>query len=312
MASDRIVVGVDASASARSALIWAADECRVRSRSLLVAHAPDRTDAVVALRYGETGLRAADDVGAHLLMQLVMLASARQPGVPVSSALAHSPAAEALIDLSILSDLVVVGRRPGGGTTLSLLGSIADRVAAHATCPVAVVPVDHHLRAVPTGRRIVVGASADPAGQAAIRFAFDEAAFRGVSVCAVQAIAPTIAAAAKAPMRRRAAPPALDRILIDARSRHPEVSVERRRLAGDAGEVLLRLSREAELVVIGCHHSDDRWSTRLGRVPSTPLNQIQCPLVIVGTSTDLPSTVPAASLTSGIGANASGLTTPRS
>lgn len=306
MASDRIVVGVDASASARSALLWAADECRLRNRSLLVAHAPDRTDAVLALQCGEMALRATDAIGAHLLMELVILASTRQPGVAVSSALAHSPASEALIDLSVLSDLVVVGRRPGGGTTLSLLGSIADRVAAHAACPVAVVPVDHHLRAVPARRRIVVGASADPAGQAAIRFAFEEAAYRGVSVCAVQAIAPE--PAATAPTGRAAA---LDRILIDARDQYPEVSVERRRLVGDPGQVLLRLSREAELVVIGCHHSDDRWSTRLGRVPSTLLNQIQCPLVIVGTTTGLPSAVPAESVRSRIGTNGSGPATSR-
>src|SRR6266581_1907680 len=46
--SNRIVVGVDGSPGARSALLWAADECRIRRRMLLVVHAPDLADAVVA------------------------------------------------------------------------------------------------------------------------------------------------------------------------------------------------------------------------------------------------------------------------
>ena len=43
--------------------------------------------------------------------------------------------------MSADADLLVVGRRGGGGFKSSLMGSVSRKVASHATCPVVIVPL---------------------------------------------------------------------------------------------------------------------------------------------------------------------------
>jgi nucleotide-binding universal stress UspA family protein len=57
----------------------------------------------------------------------------------------------------------------------------------------------------------------------------------------------------------------------------------------DPSEALLIAARTAQLVVLGCHHSDDRWSTRLGPVAATVLHQSPCPVVVVGARRHTPT-----------------------
>jgi len=54
------------------------------------------------------------------------------------------------------------------------------------------------------------------------------------------------------------------------------------RADGEPAEALLRAAQDAQLLVVGCHHSDDRWSTRLGPVPTSILHRSPCPVVVVG------------------------------
>jgi nucleotide-binding universal stress UspA family protein len=58
--------------------------------------------------------------------------------VPIEAEVYQYPADLRLIDLSDSADLVVVGRRSRRG--LAALGSVSERVASHASCPVVVVP----------------------------------------------------------------------------------------------------------------------------------------------------------------------------
>ena len=51
--------------------------------------------------------------------------------------------AQALIEASKDSDLVVVGSRGGGGFGSLALGSVSSQVAHHSSCPVVVVPTEH-------------------------------------------------------------------------------------------------------------------------------------------------------------------------
>ncbi|HEY3715536.1 MAG TPA: universal stress protein [Jatrophihabitantaceae bacterium] len=168
MISNSIIVGVDGSSGARSALRFAVDECRLRRRTLIVAHTPDLDDLMPAS--GEHFERAAlAELGERLLRDHAASASARQPGVVVTTRLLAMPAAEALIEMSEHADLIVAGRRTRGDIAASILGSVSHRVAAHAQCPVVVIPERRtpgtqtleNLGAVEVGRGITAAVYVD-------------------------------------------------------------------------------------------------------------------------------------------------------
>jgi nucleotide-binding universal stress UspA family protein len=262
----QIVVGVDGSRTAESALAWAADEARLRGASLLIVHALDSGDSALIARIGEAGLRAADHTGARVLAQHAAAASIRQPGVPVSTMLSHAGPADALLDLSGTVDLVVVGTHGRSSFTESILGSVSHRLAAHAHSPVVLVTRELALAGTGKSPRIVVGVSATPSAELALALAFAEARTRA----AVLTVVSTCPAAA------------LQRQLRPYREQYSDVTVDARVAVGEPGNALLCAAHDAQLIVIGCHHSDDRWSTRLGPVPAIVLQSAPCPVIVVG------------------------------
>jgi nucleotide-binding universal stress UspA family protein len=141
-----ITVGIDGSDNAHHALIWAMREAAQRHMPLTVltvhetiasywsrepvnfagddqrvAHAREAAEQAVA--------EAAKELGAD-----------EQPQVTVTAL--NGFAAQALIDASADSDLVVVGTRGGGGFPHLNLGAVSSQVIHHAKCPIVVVPHD--------------------------------------------------------------------------------------------------------------------------------------------------------------------------
>lgn len=146
MSERPIIVGVDGCASSTGALFWAADEARLRARSLLVVHSPAaaRADLVgVAV----PGLRAMDAYADHLLSAHAAAASARQPAVAVTSLLGHGDPGDTLVDLSAVAAMVVLGLH----SPHAAYADLAGRVAAQAHSAVVVVPEGHDLRGGPRG-----------------------------------------------------------------------------------------------------------------------------------------------------------------
>lgn len=233
MTMQRIIVGVDGSAGARTALEWAADECRLRACTLLVVHAREpHPDALGPVQPGY------DAAAEHLLTQHAAAASARRPSVPVTTLLSGGAPADTLIGLSADAELVVVGTRGSNGFTSTMLGSVSTRTAGHAHCPVAVVPQRVPQDSHDGERDVVVGVSDGRTGRLALEFARHEAHLRSARLQSVQAdTEPT--------------------------------------------ELLLRAAQGAQLLVLGCHHSDDRWGSRLGPVPTSILHRSPCPVVAV-------------------------------
>ena len=136
-----IVVGVDGSACARTALAWAGRLASraglpllvVRGWSLTTAPRPDCWEPayVPPLAEYEAAVRRAlaDDVAAA--------------GVPadvaVSTAAVHRAPVDALLGAAGGAGLLVVGARGRGGARGRLLGSVATSVLRAADCPVTVV-----------------------------------------------------------------------------------------------------------------------------------------------------------------------------
>ena len=276
-AGSRIVLGVDHSLGARAAASWAAAESRLRESALLMVHVP-----TVGPTSRSSWFPTAGVAGWLLLDELTIELHHRYPDVAVERLLGHGDPAGTLIDLSALADLAVLGTTGGGSNLTSLIGSVSARVAAQAHCPVVTVPEQPLLPVAGMGERtIVVGVSDTAAGRAAMRFALDEAARRGIGVTAVrgwQPIDPETAADPDAIPERE-----LQSLLAGWRQEYPGVSIHPMLLPTHPAQAVLRAARNAELVVIGAHHSDNPWSSRLGPVPQTVLHRTNCPVVLVGT-----------------------------
>ena len=56
---------------------------------------------------------------------------------------------------------------------------------------------------------------------------------------------------------------------------------------GQLASELSRLSADADLLVLACEHSDDRWSIRTGLLASMAMRNTSCPVMFINTSKPL-------------------------
>jgi nucleotide-binding universal stress UspA family protein len=278
-----IVVGVDGSPGARSALLWAVDECRIRRRTLLIVHASEPDGTQLSAGHGGSKLTTLDQLGEHVLRDHAVAASARQPAVAVTTMLSRATAFDALTELSHNADLVVVGSRGHGALTSTILGSVSHSVAAQAHCPVAVVP--RRLAFREDSARVVVGVAPTVAGRLALGFALEEARLRGATLVAILAMRdgqPEPGPVRSLDVRAHDSGAILLDELEATASSYPDVIIEPTLADSEPAVALLSAAYGAQLVVVGGHHSDDRWSSRIGPVPSEIAHRSPCPIVVVG------------------------------
>src|SRR6476646_3943321 len=105
MTGGRILVGVNDTVGARSALNCAATECQLRDGSLLLVHVPLASHAPA---FAESARRADDLIGSLLLDELGWQIRIEHPDVRMGSLLGHGDPADTLTDLSATTDLVVL------------------------------------------------------------------------------------------------------------------------------------------------------------------------------------------------------------
>lgn len=177
-----IVVGVDASRGARTALAWAATEAGLRQAVLQVVHAYHAKELAGPLYFPSQHALPASTVGVdaqpsqqELTATLrdraefeeayrgrseelldALLGELEEPlrGVQVQHLVVEDRRpAEALVELSADADLLVVGTRGRGGFTSLLPGSVSHAVVLHARCPVVVVPSHDDERGAGQPRR---------------------------------------------------------------------------------------------------------------------------------------------------------------
>jgi nucleotide-binding universal stress UspA family protein len=271
MTEGRIVVGAQASAGSLAALAWALPECRLRKAELVLVHALEAGDAAET-----AGARAA---AGRAELEVHREAAARvAPDVPVSTELVDLPPDEALVAASERADLVVLGSRGRQDVATSALGSVAHRTAVHARCPVVIVRAETSPARKEHRRRVVVGVADAPAGRAALRFAAEQAALGDARLHLV--LCPE-----DAPDGRIVAERELAAVRADLAERYPGLTVEGGVADAEPIDGLLDASRQADLVVLGCHHSEDPWASRIGGVAAGVLGRAGCPVVLVGTTT---------------------------
>jgi nucleotide-binding universal stress UspA family protein len=146
---------------------------------------------------------------------------------------------------------------------------------------------------------IVVGVDGSPESLAALRWAADEARLRGARLVAVHAwpfVAPLeVGAPGVFPVpavdlpgaveaERDAAEAELEAALANAFPEGAPVEVESKLVEDDAGEALVRESKEADLVVIGWRGRSGIAAALLGSISKHVVDHAPCPVVVVKAS----------------------------
>jgi len=137
-----IVVGVDGSGHSRKALERAANEAAVHHMPLtvLTVHQAVRDVYGSASHYGDdAALTEKAKEAAQAETDQVLAALGSQPASVTVTAV-HGLPVDELIKASQGADMLVLGRRGGGGFARLTMGSVTSQVAHHAHCPVLIVP----------------------------------------------------------------------------------------------------------------------------------------------------------------------------
>jgi len=131
----RIVVGVDGSAHSEAALKWALEEAEVRRGQLTAVFAWE----VPFLGFpGAFDREELEKTGKEFLIETVSRV-APTPAVPLITLVAEGDPAASLIKASEHADLLVLGTRGRSPWAGLLLGSVSQRCAAGAACPVLLI-----------------------------------------------------------------------------------------------------------------------------------------------------------------------------
>ncbi len=287
--SGAIVVGYDASEQGKAAVDWAAAEAHRRNTHLVVVHAfrrPERGADKEALKRGEEMADRIAEEGAALARESV-------PGLRVEATARRKGAAAALQELSQDAALVVVGNRGRGRLGVSLLGSVASAISAHAEIPVVIVRGRSANLPSPEYPVVVGTDGSDLAGKAVTR-AGDVAADTGARLI--------IAAGWQAPEGNPWAPGYLANVHADqqaaeaaeqvardnvtraqdeVRRRHPDLEVQAGTQRGRAEHVLSDATDGAGLLVVGARGHSDLVGLLLGSVSRAVMYSAHCPVTVV-------------------------------
>jgi nucleotide-binding universal stress UspA family protein len=284
---DAIVVGLDRSAGADAAAGWAADEAARRLAPLLLVHAYHlpTVGAYPGYDFVPTDyldqLRAA---GARLLADTADHLRVVHPSMTVMTSLHHGSAVVALREASEHAQLTVVGNAPPSRFTGVLLGSVALAVTSSNPVPVAVIPSG----SAPARGPIVVGVDGSPLSEAAVGFAFDEAALRGVDLIAVhawndvyldnQGLQPLLVDPRTLEDQERAL---LGERLAGWAEKYPDVVVHRELRHQRPTTALLEHSRTAQLVVVGSRGRGGFSGMLLGSTSHALASHAHCPVIVI-------------------------------
>ena len=280
-----VVVGVDGSASAYRAVEWAVGEAHRRGVGLRLVRAfswttADHPTGWVA-RYRDEML----DVSRRQVARAVLIAADTRPDVEAESQVAIGAPIEVLSSEARRAQLLVLGDRGLGEVAGLVLGSVAVSLAARGACPVVVVRGE---RAGADGP-VVVGVDGSPVSEAALAFAFDAAAARGVDLVAVHAWSPTAIdeeLASLVEWDASAESAVLAERLAGWGQKYPQVEVRRTVVRDGAVRALVTASAGAQLVVVGSRGRGNAAGLLLGSVSHGVLHGAHCPVAVVRPSTD--------------------------
>ena len=290
MAVKPIVAAIDGSAEALRAVGWAVREAVLRDAPLRIVSAAALPPRMAPRKDAQGPSTVAEIVTAdrdRALTAAAERATAIDPDLLVSTDDLSGPVAQAVTDSGAGASMLVVGSRGAGAFAAMVLGSVSRYAATHAASPVVVVRDDS---AASQQGLVVVGVRHPDDCDAALTFAFEEAALHNASLLAVHAwqadhrgLLPNEDPAPGSPGSRageEGAARQLESLLAGWREKYPSVAVSQEVVHGHPGRALAGLSSRAGLVVLGRHHPQPGP----GRVIHAVLNHAHCPVATVPTA----------------------------
>lgn len=281
-----VLVGVDGSDSALQAVRWAALEADRRQAPLRLVSAFAWTHDLVVGNSGH-GERYREELLARARLQLTDAVTAAERAVPqlmvAGETVVGSPTA-VLGAEARWAQLLVLGSRGLGGLGGLLVGSVAVGLAAQAACPVVVVRGENLDG--PSPRPVVVGVDGSPNSEAAVAFAFEAAAERGVPLVAVYAWTDSVFDPEMAGLidwntivdDQRAV---LAQRLAGWDGKYPDVAVTQLVVKDGPAHALVEQSEKAQLVVVGSRGRGNFTGLVLGSVGHAVLHAGHCPVAVV-------------------------------
>ena len=282
--SNTIVVGVDGSEPALSAVAWSAEEASSRNLSLrLVTSTAPYLQSFYGpgLPYPPEMFEEVDQLARAQLRDGLHRATTIDPQISAHTEFVREPPISLFLEKSKTARMIALGASGRGGFTGMLLGSTANSVAAHASSPVAIV----RDPTIPDGP-VVVGVDGSETSTAALEAAFDEASWRKARLVAVHAVeVPSIREVGVGHAHEQ--PGDGDRALAESLAgraeSYPDVDVERVAVDDSPPNALLEWSDRAQLVVVGTRGRGGFRGMLLGSTSQALLHHARSPVLVVRT-----------------------------
>jgi nucleotide-binding universal stress UspA family protein len=255
----RVVAGVSSVVCRLPMIRWAADEAAERGAELrLVTAVPRRA-------VPEHHLRAS---ARDRLTRAAKEATARRPGLGISTEVVGGPPADVLRGAAADADLLVVGADEGSFAE-AIVGSVPGALLTISPCPLGVVPLAE--LAARDGAPVLV--AVDGAARAALAYAFAAAERSGRALVVLRCLPPS---RPREPADREHASAAVAG--FDAR--YPGVAMTQALVAGEPADVLTARSRRAALLVLGSRGHGRLASDAFGSVSRALIHRSGCPVVV--------------------------------
>jgi nucleotide-binding universal stress UspA family protein len=280
-----VAAATDGTEAGTPVVQWAAKEAERRRLPLRVVHVLDGDWSVERYDYQGDNLDTARRLANMVAEDAAQKAGAVAPAVDVGFQVLVGHPVSCLQGLSETATLMVLGNRGRGGFAGLTLGSVSQRIAMHAHCPVAVVRGRTDAAEGP----VAVGVDDSPAADAVLAAAFSAAAERHTGLVAVRSYSPGPATPlGRIPVAEIETPEqdAVERQRVNAQlapwhTKHPDVPVEIVVSRDSPAAMLVEMSHGAQLAVVGSRGHGLLTGTLLGSTSLQLLHHSHCPVLVV-------------------------------
>jgi nucleotide-binding universal stress UspA family protein len=285
MRTDKIVVGTDGTEPSKAAVRWAAREATRRGVLLQIVHAFDWEWESTRYECGSEHLDVERQLADAVIAAAVDQARSVAPAVRLEADAVTGSTVPQLLDSAKGAELLVLGSRGRGGFASLMLGSVSQRLATHAPCPVVVVRGDGDATEGP----VAAGVDDSPAASLVLETAFEAATSRHCALAVIHTYLPVpplwVANDVPptdlgTPQQDAAERQRLDEQLSPWRDKFPDVPVETMLSHDSAAAVLTGVSQGAQLVVVGSRGHGALASTLLGSTGLQLLHHAACPVLV--------------------------------